>query len=95
MVLPFALIFLGQGKSQLKLFLLAFVARLELAGIKAGIMGFAQWIIATATTQALGLTLSEPVCSVVWFVVGFGALSAFSSLYGFCGKETPVEPENL
>ncbi len=95
MVLPFTFVFLGQEKSQPKLFLLAFVARLELAGSKAGIMGFAQWNIATATTQALSLILSEPVCSVIWFVVGFGALSAFSSLYGFCGKETPVEPENL
>jgi len=92
--LPFAVIVLGQGMSQPASFSLAVGVRPDLAGSAAGIMGFGQWIIAAATTQALGLVLSDSVWPVIWFVVGFGVLSAFSSLYGFRGEQSPADPEN-
>lgn len=92
--LPFGLIVLGHGMSQPASFSIAVGVRSELAGSAAGIMGFAQWIIAAATTQALGLVLSDSVWPVVWFVVGFSVLSAFSSFVGFRGEKNAAVPHS-
>ncbi len=92
--LPFGVIVLGHGMSQPASFSLAVGIRPKLAGSAAGIMGFGQWMIAAATTQALGMMLADSVWPVVWFVVGFSILSAVSSFYGFRGDQTSVEPQH-
>lgn len=91
--LPFGAIVMGHGMSQPASFSLAVGTRPELAGSAAGIMGFGQWLIAAATTQALGMVLSDSVWPVVWFVVGFSILSSFSSFYGFRGDQIAAEPQ--
>lgn len=92
--LSFGFIVFGHGMSQPASYSLAVGIRPELAGSAAGIMGFTQWMIAAATTQALGLVLSDTAWPVVWFVVVFSVLSAISSFYGFRGERHAAQNQN-
>jgi DHA1 family bicyclomycin/chloramphenicol resistance-like MFS transporter len=80
--LPMGLISLGHGLSQPAATSAAIGVIPTLAGSAAGFMGFGQWMVAAATTQAVGALQNATVWPTVIVVIGFTVLSALAYLFG-------------
>jgi DHA1 family bicyclomycin/chloramphenicol resistance-like MFS transporter len=89
--LPMGLISLGHGLSQPAATSAAIGVVPALGGSAAGLMGFGQWMVAAATTQAVGALQNATVWPTVIVVIGFTALSAVAYLFGLWGERRALD----